>query len=145
MQQLGRASQIFATQPLQVDRSDTPVVHGSWAHAPRAGCSQYWSNWQSSLVVHGWCVPCRAMDSGSSLMSPTDHVYVMPVPERSIGPPSGTSSNDRHDGSHGLVAQRPPSEASELERGRGYPLSPLPLGEGPNGDLRIVIVPSQLP
>ncbi|WP_437719770.1 hypothetical protein [Sorangium sp. So ce861] len=78
-------------------------------------------------------------------MSPTDHVYVMPVPERSMGPPSGVSSNDWHDGSHGFVAQRPPSEASELASGRGYPLSPLPPGEGPNGDLRIVIVPSQLP
>ncbi|WP_437651229.1 hypothetical protein [Sorangium sp. So ce362] len=145
VQQFGFASQTFATQPLQVDRSERPVSHGLWAHAPCAGCSQYWSNWQSSLVVQGWCVPCRATPSGSSLMSPTDHVYVVPTPERSMGPPSGTSSNDWHDGSHGFVAQRPASEASELASGRGYPLSPLPRGEGPSGDLRIVIVPSQLP
>ncbi|KYF93916.1 hypothetical protein BE20_07950 [Sorangium cellulosum] len=41
VQQLGRASQTFATQPLQVVSRAPPVSHGSWAHAPCAGCSQY--------------------------------------------------------------------------------------------------------
>ncbi|WP_437719771.1 hypothetical protein [Sorangium sp. So ce861] len=52
-QQLGRASQTFAMQPLQVVSRGPPVSHGLWAHALSAGCSQYWSNWQSSLVVQG--------------------------------------------------------------------------------------------
>ncbi|KYF93915.1 hypothetical protein BE20_07945 [Sorangium cellulosum] len=44
--------------------------------------------------MHGSCVPCRATDSGSSLMSPTDHAYVGPLPSSSTGLPPGGPSND---------------------------------------------------